>query len=177
MLTTNAADCESHWVERSRRGDVDAFEHLYRRYVRQVYGACRRLLDNDQDAEDMTQRVFLRAWSRLEGFRGDSGLGTWLRRIAVHLVIDQRRASWRVSQVLPAEELTLAAAPPLRSSLAAIDLERAIGQLPSGSRSVLVLHDVEGYTHAEMAALLGVTTGTTKTQLHRARKALKESLR
>ena len=168
---------EAWWIERARRGDRDAFERLYRRYERQVYGVCRRLLDTDQDAEDMTQRVFLRAWRRLDGFRGDSPLGAWLRQITVRLVIDTRRAGWRRELDVTAQEEELDPAPRRRSSVAAIDLERAVALLAAGPRRVLVLHDVEGYTHHEIATMLGVTVGTTKTQLFRARRALKESLR
>lgn len=161
----------------AKRGELQAFEQLYRRYVRQVYGVCRRLLDSNEDAEDMTQKVFLKAWRGLEGFRGESRLGTWLRRIAVNLVIDEQRASWR--QQL--ESLTDADLERLETTAApagtGLDLERAVLQLPPGPRRVLVLHDIEGYTHLEVATLLGVTVGTSKTQLFRARKALREWLK
>ena len=170
-------DGEARWIERAQQGDLEAFERLHRFYVRQVYGVCRRLLDSKQDAEDMTQGVFLRAWRRLDSFRGNSRFGTWLRRIAVNLVIDERKSSWRRQiESETAEDTARSSAPGAEPGMA-LDLERAIALLPPGPRRVLVLHDVEGYTHAEMAALLGVTTGTTKTQLFRARRALKESLR
>ncbi len=168
---------EAIWIERAKQGDLDAFEKLYRFYVRQVYGVCRRLVDSEQDAEDMTQRVFFRAWRRLDSFRGKSRFGTWLRPIAVNLVIDERKSSWRRQLELEIGEETGQSPAREAEPGTALDLERAIGLLPPGPRRVLVLHDIEGYTHAEMAALLGVTTGTTKTQLYRARRALKESLR
>lgn len=173
---SGSSDTEAVWIAHAKRGSVDAFERLYRLYVRQVFGVCRRLLDSNEDAEDMTQRVFLQAWKRLEGFRGDSGLGTWLRRIAVNLIIDQRRAGWREQLESLGDEKDQLPSPRERSPGKVVDLERALGMLARGPRQVLVLHDVEGYTHAEVAALLGVTVGTTKTQLFRARKALREWL-
>lgn len=173
----SSSDQETRWIELARRGDLDAFEQLYRSNVRQVYGVCRRLLDNDHDAEDLTQAVFLRAWRRLGGFRGRSRFGTWLRRVAVNLVIDERKSSWRRQFDAESEEESDREAARSASPGAAMDLERAIALLPPGPRRVLVLHEVEGYTHAEMARLLGVTTGTTKTQLSRARRALQELLR
>ena len=140
-------------IEQAKRGDIEAFEKLYRSYVRQVYGVCRRLLDSTQDAEDMTQGVFLRAWRRLGSFRGDGRFGTWLRRIAVNLVIDERKSSWR--RQFETETAEQPNADPIleRAPGTAMDLERAIAHLPAGPRRVLVLHDVEGYTHAEIAGL------------------------
>ena len=92
-MLLSSTDSEAVWIERAKQGDLDAFEKLYRLYVRQVHGVCRRLLASKQDAEDMTQGVFLRAWRRLDSFRGKSQFGTWLRRIAVNLVIDERKTS------------------------------------------------------------------------------------
>ena len=181
MLSATPIADEDRWIDSARRGDLSAFEQLYRQHVRQIYGACRRLLDSDQDAEDMTQRVFIRAWQRLAGFRGNSRLGTWLRRIAVNLIIDERRARWRQELELSADDSAqrpeeTVPAPLARSSTDAIDLERAVRRLPHGPRRVLVLHDIEGYTHKEIAQMLGVVPGTTKTQLFRARRALQEIL-
>ena len=168
---------ESRWLCKARDGDLEAFEQLYRRYADEVYGACRRLLGSSEDAEDMTQRVFVRAWRRLGSFRGESRLGGWLRRIAVNLIIDERRAHWYDELMAPSDAIELANVSPGRTSEAAIDLERAIRSLPAGPRRVLVLHDVEGFTHREIGKLLGISVGTTKTQLFRARRALKEYLR
>ena len=167
---------EHAMIERASSGELDAFEQLYRRYARQVYGTCRRLLDTDQDAEEMTQRVFLKAWERLSSFEARSRLATWLRRIAVNLVIDQKRSLWREQLQASADESAPLRATSTQQAPLALDLERALRRLPDGARRVLVLHDVEGYTHAEVAGLLGVSVGTTKTQLFRARRAIREWL-
>lgn len=172
-----SAGAEERWIDGSRRGDPGAFESLYRTYVRQVYGICRRLLDDNEDAEDMTQRAFLRAWERIDTFRGESRFGTWLRRIAVHLILDERRSMWRRTFDAEVGDTAEEMPAPAEAPGAALDLERAVGTLPPGPRRVLVLHDIEGYTHVEIAEMLGVTAGTTKTQLFRARRALKGILR
>lgn len=171
------ASAEARHIEEAKRGDVKAFEWLYRRYAAGVHGTCHRLVGRAEDAEDFTQRTFEKAWRGLRGFRGESGFGGWLRRIAVNLVIDERRARWREELSTTSEEHDVADPAPRRASDAAIDLERAIRRLPAGPRRVLLLHDVEGLTHREMAERLGVSVGTTKTQLFRARRALEEWLR
>lgn len=164
---------ESQRVAKAQRGDLREFEWLYRRYLPQVYGLCRRMLESTEEAEDMTQRVFLRAWQRISEFGGSGAFGGWLRRMAVNLMIDERRARWREDMVeLPEEGLPA----PTASVGERVDLERAVAALPTGARRVLVLHDMEGFTHEEIGELLGVTAGTTKTQLHRARKALRKVL-
>lgn len=167
---------ESERLAAAKGGDLAAFEWLYRSYVRQVYGTCLRLTDRAQDAEDFTQRVFVRAWRRLESFRGDSPLGPWLRSIAVRLMIDERRSRWREDLATVEHDREFEDPAPRRVSDAVIDLERALRTLPPGARRVLVLHDIEGLTHREIAGRLGVSVGTTKTQLFRARRALKERL-
>lgn len=171
---------EDAWVRRAKRGDVDAFEALYRSHVRQVYGVCRRLLNHDQDAEDITQQVFLRAWQRLASFRGESRFGTWIKRVAANMVVDARRANWKQALETPHNDgdpvdQGMATAGESRAATR-LDLEELIQRLPSGARQVLVLHDVEGYTHEETASMLGVSVGTTKTQLFRARRALRNWL-
>ncbi|MEM9406401.1 MAG: RNA polymerase sigma factor [Acidobacteriota bacterium] len=170
---TRAGDAR---LRAAREGDTGAFEALYRSSVAQVYGACRRLTRDDAQAEDATQRAYLRAWERLDDYRGDGSFTAWVRRIAVHLLIDERRRTWR--EPLCADEQIFEAVPaaPRRSSAAAVDLERAVRSLPDGARQVFALHDIEGFTHAEIAELLGVSIGTTKTQLFRARRALRSWL-
>lgn len=167
---------EQDWIERAKQGDLEAFECLYRAHVRQIYGLCRRLLGTTQDADDITQSAFLKAWRSIKTFRGESQFGTWLRRIALHQVIDERKSAWRRYLENPVDDSIERVAVRSAATQDRIDLEQAISLLPTGSRQVLVLHDVEGYTHAEIAKLLGVTPGTTKTQLFRARRALKELL-
>lgn len=170
---------EALWVARAQDGDVDAFELIYRSYVGQIHALTRRMLVSRQDAEDVTQQVFVRAWQRLGSFRGEGPLGGWLRRIAFNLVADRHRIRQRAGGRTEGEGLDgihQATAAASRVSDVAVDLERAVGRLPDGARQVLVLHDVEGLSHREIAELLGVSVGTSKTQLFRARRALKELL-
>ncbi len=159
----------------ARAGDVTAFEALYRANVAWVYGLCLRMLGDRGRAEETTQDTFVRAWQRLASFRGDSSFSTWLYRVAVNTAasaLRSQRSRPRGSADLDGLEVALRPAP----SEARIDLERAIALLPAGARSVLVLHDVEGLRHEEIAEVLGCAVGTSKAQLHRARRMLKEVL-
>jgi RNA polymerase sigma-70 factor (ECF subfamily) len=152
-----------------------AFERLYRRHVGRVHSVVRRLI-GDGDADEMTQDVFVRAWEKLHTFRGDAAFGTWLHRLAVNLTLSRRsqaarlRARFVVLEALPSRAVHAAPAG-LR-----MDFEQAMGALPEGARQVFVLHDVEGFKHEEIAKLLGVATGTSKSQLHRARMELRKWL-
>jgi RNA polymerase sigma-70 factor (ECF subfamily) len=163
-------------VARARSGDTGAFEQLYRRHVGRVYAICLRMTADPARAEEHTQEAFIRAWEKLDTYRGESGFDRWLSRVAVNVVRSGYRARGRREErerPMDGEES------PARSSTtgAALDLERALAGLPPGAREVFVLHDVEGYRHEEIAGLLEVTTGTSKSQLHRARKLLREALR
>ena len=170
-------EAERRWIQLSKEGDLDAFEHLYRAHAAKVYGTSLRLLGRKADAEDMTQRVVPRAWARLQSFRGESAFGTWLRRLTVNLIVDERRSRFRRDIESSATTGSEPAAPRSRNSALALDLSKTIALLAAGPRRVLLLHDVEGFTHAEIAAMLGVTTGTTKTQLFRARRELRRLLK
>ncbi|HPF35682.1 MAG TPA: RNA polymerase sigma factor [Candidatus Krumholzibacteria bacterium] len=165
-------------VPRARAGDRGAFEALYRRHAGRVHALCLRLCGDPQEAAGLTQDAFVRAWERLPGFRGESLLLTWLHRLTVNVVLDHRRAVRRralteldAGMDLPA----LAPAAPDRPG-ARLDLESAVGALPAGARTVFVLHDVEGYRLREVADLCGIAEGTAKSQLHRARRLLREVL-
>lgn len=165
-------------LTRARGGDSTAFEILYRRNVGRVYAVCLRMTANATQAEDLTQEVFVRAWQKLDLFRGDSAFSTWLHRLTVNLVLTSLRSASRyrarvvaVDDLEPLAHEERPAAPGAR-----VDLEAAIAKLPEGARTVFVLHDVEGYRHHEIAAMTGVATGTSKAQLHRARKLLREAL-
>jgi RNA polymerase sigma-70 factor (ECF subfamily) len=151
-------------------GDVRAFEALYRILSPAVYGLCLRLARNAAEAQDCTQETFVRAWQRLEEFRGDSRLGTWLHRIAVNEVLGRRRHDAvehrHLSAVDPSRRYTL------DDSATSRDLEQAIARLPDRAREVFVLRAVYGYTHEEIGTMLGVSVSTSKTQHHRARKLL-----
>jgi RNA polymerase sigma-70 factor (ECF subfamily) len=159
---------------RAAEGDTEAFERLYRRHVPHVVSLCRRMM-GDGDAEDVTQEVFVRAWRKLSQFRGDSAFGTWLYRLAVNVILGRRAVigSYR-SRVSGGDPAELPIAARRQTHELRIDLEVAIRQLPQGARDVFVLHDIEGYTHEEIGEMLEVTAGTSKSQLHRARMALRE---
>ncbi|HET7306236.1 MAG TPA: sigma-70 family RNA polymerase sigma factor [Gammaproteobacteria bacterium] len=167
-----AIPLESRLVARARKGDMRAFEHLYRRHAGRVYAVCLRLSGNPAHAEDFTQDAFVKAWQSLAAFRGDSGFGTWLHRIAVNTALAHfRRNAKFVDVPAPVEDEA-----PDEEPGTMLDLERAIAQLPDGAREVFVLHDVEGYKHDEIAALVGISDGTSKAQLHRARQLLRARL-
>jgi RNA polymerase sigma-70 factor (ECF subfamily) len=133
---------------------------------------------DDQVADDLTQEVFIRAWQKLDSFRGDARFGTWLHRLAVNHILSRRETlRRRESRTLGGEGiLGRIVASKLRSSAAALDLEVAIGKLPRGAKQVFVLYDVEGYGHEEIADMVGISVGTSKSQLHRARMLLRGSL-
>ncbi|HET7226618.1 MAG TPA: RNA polymerase sigma factor [Candidatus Eisenbacteria bacterium] len=153
-----------------------AFERLYRAHVGRIHGLARRMIGTDS-ADEVTQDVFVRAWQKIGSFRGESAFGTWLHRLAVNVMLTRRawlgtqRSRWSSDDTA----IELASAPPARTD-AGIDMEAAIAKLPEGARQVFVLHDVEGYRHEEIARFLGVTSGTTKAQLHRARGMLRRHL-
>ena len=154
--------------------DPAEFERLYRATSGKTYALMLRMSGNRQAAEDLTQEAYLRAWRAIDTFRGDSSFATWLRPIAVRTAIDHARAAERRPQLVEAD-VELGAKP--RSHETAIDLERAIAHLPTGARHILVLHDIAGYKHEEIAELLGIAVGTTKSQLHRARQLIIQETR
>ncbi len=161
-------------AHRAAAGDHDAFERLYRGHVARVYALARRMVGEDV-AEDLTQEVFIRVWQKLGTFRGEAQFGTWLHRLAVNHLLS-RRATTRKQESRRREGegiLERIAAPIRRRSVVAMDLESALRRLPAGAREVFVLYDVEGYTHEEIAELAGISVGTSKSQLHRARMLLR----
>lgn len=159
-------------------GDVRAFERLYRSHAGRVYAVCLRMAKDPVEAEELAQQAFVRAWERLETFRGESAFSSWLHRLTVNVVLGRFRAAGRYRQrVVPIEDAARAAEPARRSTQGlAMDLERAIADLPDGARTVFVLHDVEGWKHREIAEHAGIAVGTSKTQLHRARQLLRAAL-
>jgi RNA polymerase sigma-70 factor (ECF subfamily) len=167
---------ETECIARARDGDGAAIRQLYERYSGRVYAVVRRIAGDDALAEDWAQEAWVRALRALPSFRGDAAFGTWLHRIAVNSALHGQR--WRARRVsneiaLPVTNIAAARqdAPVLR-----IELERALARLPDGMRQVIVLHDVEGFTHEEIAAALGVTPGTSKSQLFKARAKMREML-
>ena len=171
------AQSETMDVERAAGGDHAAFERLYREHVGRIYSLCVRMVD-EQSAEDLTQEVFIRAWRKLHTFKGQSQFGTWLHRLAVNYVLSRRETQRRRESRNAGGEgiLSRVVAPTKRSSGHALDLETAIRRLPDRAKEVFVLYDVEGYSHDEIAETLGVSVGTSKSQLHRARMLMREQL-
>lgn len=165
-------------IARARRGDLEAFEELYRAHVSRILALCLRMSGDRSRAEELTQESFVRAFERLGTFRAgeEAGFAAWLRRVAINVVLSDRRGlARRRWKERPARDD--APAPKTTESTTGIDLERAIRTLPPGARHVFVLHDIEGRAHGEIATLLGVSAGTSKAQLHRARRLLREALR
>ncbi len=173
-----AGEAEHELVRRAQGGEVAAFETLYLRHVGLVHAVCRRMSPTVSRAEEATQEVFIRAWQKLGQFRGEAAFATWLTRLAVNVVLtERRRHGRREGHEEGADDLDAVARPePPQHPSVALDLERAIASLPAGARSVLVLHDIHGLEHREIAAALNVAVGTCKAQLHRARKLLREVL-
>jgi len=165
-------------VRRARDGDETAFRELYHEHAGRIYALCLRLTGDAGAAEERTQDAFVRAWERLATFRGESAFGTWLHRLTVNVVLMERRGSRRRERrVAPASDdpvFERAAAAPAGADR--LDLERAIALLPAGAREVFVLFDVEGYSHEEIAGMCGIAIGTSKAQLFRARRLLREML-
>jgi RNA polymerase sigma-70 factor, ECF subfamily len=160
-------------------GDRLAFERLYRQHVNRVFSLCARMVNDRTRAEELTQDVFVRAWEKLHLFRGEAAFGTWLHRMTVNLVLNARKTDGRrQSRVEDEDDGDGIDALPARPNTPGdrMDLEWAIARLPKGARRVFTLHDVEGYKHEEIAEMLGVTSGATKAQLHRARLLLREAL-
>jgi RNA polymerase sigma-70 factor (ECF subfamily) len=178
---------ESEAIRQARDGDATAFEYLYGLHSRRVYAVCLRMVGDTTEAEDLTQEVFLLLFRKVHTFRGDSALSTWLHRLTVNLVLMNLRKK-------PAPVVSIEATPDsddgtasqgidigsadlsLEGSIDRINLARCIAQLPAGFRTIFVLHDIQGYEHHEIARLLGRSVGDSKSQLHKARKRLRELL-
>jgi RNA polymerase sigma-70 factor, ECF subfamily len=166
-------------VERCRSGDLAAFEEIYRAHSPRLYSLVLRMLGNTADAEDLLQEVFLSAHRKLDGFRGDAALGTWLYRLATNQCLDYLRSrAARTSQLTDTieDEVGLSDVGSrgiAERTVAKMDLERALAQLPEGARAAFVLHDVQGLEHREVAEVLGVAEGTSKSQVHKARLKLR----
>lgn len=174
------AEAEAATVGAAAAGDVAAFERLYRRHARHVHAVIWRLVGGaTARAEELTQDAFVRAWQALPGFRGESAFGTWLHRLAVNVALMDLRAR-RAAEDLETDDAAFErmaeGASSRRRSELALDLERAVATLPPRARAVLVLHDIEGWKHEEIATELGMAEGTSKAQLHRARGLLRRYL-
>lgn len=177
---TGSPHADRALADRCRAQVPGAFDEVYRVYAPRLFGLICRLAGR-HDAEDLLQDTFLTAHRKLASYRGDSALGTWLFRVATNVCLDHLRSrGYRWSQF--ADELGDQVEDSSRPAGAVLgvvdrlDLERALASLPPGARTVFVLHDVEGFEHKEIAGMLGVTDGTSKSQLHRARLRLRDLL-
>lgn len=170
-------------VERAAAGDMVAFEDLYHRHFRRVYSLCLRMTGNPTEAEDLTQETFTQLYNKVGSFRGESAFTTWLHRMTVNQVL----MHFRKRKSRP-EDITEEGETPIQivrgtenpNAMPIVDriiLENAISKLPAGYRSVFVLHDVEGHEHGEIANMLGISEGTSKSQLHKARLKLRNLIR
>ena len=166
---------EADLIQRARRGDPVAFRALYDRHADRVWAVTRRLAGDDSLAQDFAQEAWIRIHHALPGFRGEAALSTWIHRVAVTAALDGLRRSERgAADPLPDE---LADPDSVGSVLDRLALERAVDRLPGRMREVLVLHDVEGYSHEEIGSALGVASGTSRSQLFKARAKRRAMLR
>ena len=165
-------------IERARRGDASAHRALYDTHVERVYRLTYRLTGDEHLARELTQDTFVRAFASIEGFREDSAFGTWLHTIAVSVTLNELRRRKRArARTAPLDEaLAVGESTPFSDPLLREKLMVAVNELPEGCRTVFMMHDSEGFTHHEIAAALGVTEGTSKAQLARARGKLRVAL-
>lgn len=169
-------------VKAAAAGDTQAFEKLYEQHNRRVYSLCLRMLGNATQAEDLTQEVFLQVFKKLGSFRGDSAFTTWLHRLTVNQVLMHfRKRGVKLEHTSEEGDFTNVEETPLQSTrrtsmIDRLALDKAVAELPPGYRTVFVLHDVEGYEHGEIADMLNVSVGTSKSQLHKARMRLRDLL-
>jgi RNA polymerase sigma-70 factor (ECF subfamily) len=165
------------------KGDVAAFETLYARHNRRVYSLCLRMTQNEAEAEDLTQEAFIQVFRKIGSFRGESAFTTWLHRLTVNQVLMHfRKRSVKLERTTeegdtPEQVVQGTENPNSMPVIDRIALDNALKQLPPGYRTVFVLHDIEGHEHEEIAKILGVAVGTSKSQLHKARMKLRGILR
>ena len=167
-------------VARCQAGDVDAFAELYAAHSARIYSLATRMAGSPETGEDLLQEIFLQAYRKIGGFKGDAAVGTWLYRLALNHCLDfvrSRQAKMdKVTAVIGDDDRAPALMARREQPVERIDLERAVQQLPEGCREVFVLHDVEGYEHKEIAKMLGIAEGTSKSQVFKARMKLRALL-
>jgi RNA polymerase sigma-70 factor, ECF subfamily len=179
-----SGETEKAVVGKARAGDLSAFGLLYDNYSQNVYSRCLRLTKDPDAAEDLRQDVFIQAWKKISGFRGDSRFGTWLHRVTTNMIFmhfrkkkrhpEENQTSRRVKDQWPFEELLSSGPPQLDNRLL---LTQAVSTLRPGYRAVLMLHDVDGYKHDEIARILGIPPGTSKSNLYRAHRQIRSRLK
>jgi RNA polymerase sigma-70 factor, ECF subfamily len=178
---------EDDTLTRAQRGDHQAFAQLYSLHKRRIYSLCLRMVGNTAEAEDLTQEAFLQLHRKIATFRGDSAFSTWMHRLAINVVLMHLRRKGlalisldEAMDPAPEEGPGRSFGSPDLNLTGAIDrlaLERAVTDLPAGYRLIFVLHDIEGYEHNEIASMLDCSIGNSKSQLHKARLKLRDTLR
>lgn len=182
-LTNFGSATDFQLAQVAAKGNMPAFEEIYRRHHRRIYSLCLRMLQNTTEAEDLTQEVFIQLYRKISTFRGDSAFTTWLHRLTINQVLMHfRKRSPKFEKITDEGEIpvqvTLGTENPKKMSIIdKIALENAIAQLPLGYKNVFVLHDIEGYEHEEVAKILGCAVGTSKSQLSKARLKLRKLLK
>lgn len=177
VLDVNAPDLAL--TQKAAAGSIAAFELIYNRYHRRTYSLCLRMTNSQTEAEDLTQEVFIQLFRKIGSFRGDSAFSTWLHRLTVNQVLMHfRRRSVKNEKTsedgeMPEQTMPGSKNPNKMQVIDRIALKNAIAQLPNGYHNVFVLHDVEGYEHEEVARMMGISVGTSKSQLHKARLKLR----
>jgi RNA polymerase sigma-70 factor (ECF subfamily) len=171
---------DAELVARCRRQEPAAFEELYRQHAGRVFNLARRMAGSRSEGEDLLQDIFVLVFRKLESFKGESSLGTWIYRLATNHCLDHLRSrenrTRQLSDPLAEDDVRAASRSARPLGAERLDLERAIARLPPGYRAAFVLHDVEGFEHHEVAAILGVAEGTSKSQVHKARLKIREYL-
>lgn len=179
-LTGEESDFEL--AQKTAEGSIAAFELIYERYHRRTYSLCLRMTNNTTEAEDLTQEVFIQLFRKIGSFRGASAFSTWLHRLTVNQVLMHfRRRSFKNEKTsedgeMPEQIVSGTENPDKMPIVDRIALNKAIAELPNGYRSVFVLHDIEGYEHEEVSRIMGISVGTSKSQLHKARLKLRSLL-
>ena len=160
-------------VRQAQKGDVGAFATIYDAHAAAVHSLVRRMVADEREARELTQDTFVRAWERLTGFKRQSSLSTWLHRIAVNVVLEHlRRGKRDALRLIDAADGSVPSHSDVGRLDTRMDVNAALARLPAGARTVFVLHDVEGYSHDEIAEMTGIAAGTARAQLFRARQRL-----
>ena len=178
-LMRKTDDPEEELVLQAKAGSHAAFEALYRTHLGHVYGICMRILMDQSKAEEVTQKIFIHAWMKLQSFRGESRFSSWLYRLSVNMILDQLKlVGWKNEPDIQNERREFTGAPSFEPAHnLRLDLNNAIDSLPRQARIIFVMHDIAGYTHEEIAEAMKLSPGTCKAQLSRARRILREVLK
>ena len=182
LMSSSASQDDTADVMLAAGGDRRAFERLYRTHVNRVFSLCTRMCGSRVRGEELTQDVFVSAWEKLPQFRGDAQFSTWIHRVAVNIVLTDRKNEARNRKRMVEDESESGGETPLQKASDTpgygdrMDITAALEELPPGAKQIFILHDIEGYKHEEIAEMCGITAGGSKAQLHRARLLLREAL-